>query len=145
MVESFIDARRLLAPDLAKPFFEVARQALATNTFDLWIHSCVQVAEAAGDAPITDSALDLCQQVLNIDPTNAVALFYSSEGLQERGNLETARLYLEDLVRHWPGLADGWLALGRLLKEMGESDEARRCILQARRQGVAPDEEPLPV
>lgn len=144
VVESFVDTSRCLHPDLAKRFLEVALRALGTNTFDLWIHSCVQVAAAAGDTPVSDDALRLCQQVLNIDPNNAVALFYASEAHQERNDLETARLYLEDLVRHWPRLGDGWLALGRLQEQAGRLDEARRCILQARRHGVGEDEYPLP-
>ncbi len=102
------------------------------------------MAEAADGAPITDDALRLIQQVLNIDPTNAVGLFYASEAYQERGEAEMARLYLQDLVRHWPRLGDGWLALGRLLAERGEHAEARRCILEARSQGVEEAEEALP-
>jgi tetratricopeptide (TPR) repeat protein len=122
----------------------VARLALATNSFDLWVHSCLQVTESADEAPIGDAALDLCRKVLNIDPANAAALFYAAEGERERGRLEMARLYLEDLVRAWPTLGDGWLALGRLLRELGDTSEARRSILQARRNGVDEGEEPLP-
>ena len=144
VAESFVDPTRRLAPPFHKRFLEVATHALRADTFDLWIHSCFQVGAAAGDQPVTDDAMELCQQVLNIDPTNAVALFYAAEGHQGLGDLETAQLHLEDLVRFWPMLGDGWLALGRLLKEMGEPSAARRCLLQARRQGVRESEEPLP-
>jgi len=144
VAESFVDATRRLAPPFRKRFFEVATHALRANTFDLWIHSCFQVGAAAGERPVTEDAMELCRQVLNIDPTNAVALFYAAEGHQGRGDLETARLHLEDLVRFWPMLGDGWLALGRLHKEMGEPAAARRCLLQARRQGVRESEEALP-
>lgn len=144
VVESFVDATRRMPPEFAKPFMEMARRALSTNTFDLWIHSCVQIAEGADDAPVSDDALRLCRQVLNIDPKNAVALFYAAEAEQDRGELETAQLHLEDLTRHWPMLGDGWLALGRLLARRGDLDGARRAILQARRNGVPEKEAPLP-
>jgi len=144
LMECFVNPTRRMPPELAKGFLEVARLALATNSFDLWVHSCLQVAESADEAPIGDAALDLCRKVLNIDPENAVALFYAAEAEREHGRLETARLYLEDLVRSWPTLGDGWLALGRLLRELGETAEARRCLLQARRNGVDEGEEPIP-
>lgn len=144
LLDCFVDPARRMPPELAKGFLEVARRALATNTFDLWVHSCLQVSQAADEAPIGDVALDLCRRVLNIDPESAVALFYAAEAEHERGRPEMARLYLEDLVRAWPTLGDGWLALGRLLRELGEAAAARRAILQARRNGVEESEEPLP-
>jgi class 3 adenylate cyclase len=144
LVECFVDPARRMPDELAKGFLEVARRALATNSFDLWVHSCLQVANAAEHGAVSDEALDLCKRVLNIDRANAVALYHAADGERERGNLEVARLYLEDLVRCAPTLGDGWLALGRLLLELGERSAARRCILQARRHGVTDDEEALP-
>jgi class 3 adenylate cyclase len=144
LVECFVDPARRMPAELAKGFREVARLALATNTFDLWVHSCLQVTGSADEAPIGDAALELCRKVLNIDPENAVALFYAAEAERERGRPEMARLYLEDLVRAWPTLGDGWLSLGRLLRDLGEATAARRAILQARRYGVEEGEEPLP-
>jgi len=78
------------------------------------------------------------------DPLNAVALFYAAEGERDRGEREIALLYLQDLVRAWPTLADAWLVLGRLHGELGNLAEARRCILQARRRGVSVEEAVLP-
>ncbi len=144
LIDSFVDPSRRMTPEARKTFAETARAALATNTFDLWIHSCLQVSEGAGRDVPSEEAVRLCRQVLNIDPENPVALFYAAEGETGRGNPETARLYLEDLTRSWPTLADGWLVLGRLLLVLGEESEARRCILQARRHGAAIGEEPLP-
>lgn len=144
VVESFLNPSGRLAPQFADDFAHVARQALASNTFDMWIHSCLQVWEQNANGGVTDDCLALCERVLNIDPPSAVALYYAAQGYRERGQLETARLYLEDLVHHWPGFGDGWLELGRLLKTLGDTSSARRALLQARRGGVAEDEEPLP-
>jgi class 3 adenylate cyclase len=123
LVEAFVDPTRRLPPEWGKRFHEVARRALQTNTFDLWIHSCLQVANGARGQPISDDSLRLCHQ--------------------ERGNCDSACLYLEDLTRFWPGLGDGWLALARLHKRRGDARQARRCLLHARRHGVDPSEEPL--
>jgi tetratricopeptide (TPR) repeat protein len=133
LVDSFVDPTRRLSPDAAKGFAEVARRVLSTDTFDLWIHSCVQVSESTRNGSVTDEAMGLCQRVLNIDARSPVALFYCAEGERERGHLEEARLYFEDLTRFWPSLPDGWLGLGRLLHRLRDGERARRSILQARR------------
>ena len=144
LVDSFVDPARRLEPGLAAGFREVARAALRTNTFDLWIHSCLQVVEENDHGRVTPECLSLCQHVLNIDPRNAVALYYAAQAAREADEPETARLFLEDLVRAWPSLGDGWLELGRVQRLLGDKDAARRSILQARRFGVDADEEPLP-
>jgi hypothetical protein len=66
-----------------------------------------------------------------------------AQGARERGDLASARLYLEDLTHAWPGFADGWLELGRLLKKLNDPAAAHEAILQARRNGVTVEEEPL--
>ena len=43
LVDSFVDPTRRLDADTAKGFTAIARRAVETNTFDLWIHSCLQV------------------------------------------------------------------------------------------------------
>src|SRR5688572_1051264 len=95
--DSFVDPYSRLSPRLAEGFHGVARRALASNTFDLWIHSCLQVSEGARQKCVTDEALDLCEQVLNIDPHNPVALYYAAEGGRDRGDLQMALLHLQDL------------------------------------------------
>lgn len=145
IIESFVNVRQRLAPQFAEGFEKIARKALETNSFDLWIHSCLQVwAEERNGHRVTDEYLDLCDHVLKIDPRNPVALLHAAQAHRERDDLETARLYYEDLTRFWPTLADGWLELGRTLKEMGETRSARRAILQAFRHGVGAEEESLP-
>jgi len=144
LVESFVDPTRRLAPEFSASFAKVAELALRTNTFDMWIHSCIQTARGENTDSVSEDSMRLCRDVLNFDPSNAVALYFSAERESQRGDLETARLYLEDLTRHWPGFGDGWLELGRILEKLGDVDAARRCILQARRNGVRESEHPLP-
>jgi class 3 adenylate cyclase len=141
VAECFMNVGKRLEPDLLKDFSNVARQALQRNTFDLWVHTCWQVYQAslAGDR-ISDEALSLCEHVLNIDPINPGALFHAGQAMQERNDLGTARLYAEDLTRHWPKLADGWLELARIYRAMGKKDDAHTCVLQARRRGVPGEE-----
>jgi tetratricopeptide (TPR) repeat protein len=93
---------------------------------------------------VTDENLERCRRILNIDPTNACALHHLAQGLRDRQQYETARLVYEDLTSYWPGFADGWLEMGRLLKLTGDVAGARTAILQARRYGVPEGEEPLP-
>jgi hypothetical protein len=143
VVESFVDPSKRLAPRFADGFGEVARLALASNTFDLWIHSCLQTWEEHLRGQVTDECLGLCERVLNIDPRNAVALYHAAQGKRERDDFETARLYLMDLVHCWPSFGDGWLEMGRLCKLIGDAARARECILQARRFGVSAEEESL--
>jgi class 3 adenylate cyclase len=140
VTDSFVDPSLRLAPRLADGFQAVARQALTSNTFDLWIHSCLQVWEESRQKCVTDESLELCEQILNIDPCNPVALYYAAQGRRERGELELARLYLEDLTAHWPTVGDGWLELGRLLRRLGEEPAARRAMVQAKRHGVTNEE-----
>jgi len=144
VAECFMDISKRLKPEFTAGFARVARLALKTNTFDLWVHSCLQVMEEARNRKVTGECLELCERVLNIDPDNPVALYYAAQGMRERGDSETARLYYKDLARHWPKCAEGWLDMGRLLKTMGRMAEARECILQARRRAVDPSEEELP-
>jgi class 3 adenylate cyclase len=142
--ESFVNISRRIPPELSRRFRDVALEALRSNTLDLWIHSCLQVGSEAEQGCVTDEMYDLCRHVLNIDPQNAVSLYFAAQGARERDDRETAELYLEDLTRHWPHLADGWLEMGRLLKVTDRSAETRRAVLQARRLGVAEEEEELP-
>jgi len=142
--ESFLNPRPRLLPAHHEMFPVVARQALQSNTFDLWIHSCLQVWEEAATDEVSDANLALCEQTLSIDPRNAASLYYAAQGFRQRGQLAKARLYLQDLVRVWTGFGDGWLEYGRLLKEMGEHKPAREAVLQARRFGVDEKEEDLP-
>jgi class 3 adenylate cyclase len=144
LLDSFVDPARRLRPEFAKAFREAAAQAIRTNSLDLWVHSSFQVMEEAESGGVSDECLSLCERVIRIDPKNAVALFFAGQGRRERDDLETACLYLEDLVRAWPLFADGWLELARILKRLGRPSEARRCVLQARRHGADASEEALP-
>jgi class 3 adenylate cyclase len=144
VVDSFADLSKRLAPDFAEGFEQVARSALATNTFDLWIHSCLQVWEEAKAREVTDGNFALCRRVLKLDAQNAVALYYAAQAMRERGDADTARLYLADLTQSWPGFGDGWLELGKLHLTAGNTASARDCMLQARRHGVPATEALLP-
>lgn len=141
--ESFVEPTRRMHPDLAKGFADRARRALATNTFDLWIHSCLQLEERLAEILPDDERVVLARRVLAIDPKNPVALMVLSDACNDSGDNETALLYLGDLVAHWPSFGDGWLALARTFRQQGDEDEARRALLQAYRFGVPRDEEPL--
>jgi class 3 adenylate cyclase len=148
VVDSFLDPSTRLAPDRFKRFRNVALKAIGANSYDLWIHSCLQVSEEARNKKktkkVTDENLDLCRRTLNIDPKNASALHHAAQGMRERQDWETSRLYLEDLTGCWPGFADGWLELGRVLKKLGDTTGASHAIRQARRYGIDAVEEPLP-
>jgi predicted Zn-dependent protease len=82
--------------------------------------------------------------VLKLDAQNAVALYYAAQAMRERGDADTARLYLADLTQSWPGFGDGWLELGKLHLTAGNTASARECMLQARRHGVPATEALLP-
>ena len=145
LIESFVGVRRRLAPEFHGDFERVAGEALAANTFDLWIHSCLQVwSEERHGGRVTDVAFDQCKALLKTDPRNPVALYYAAQAARERDDPETALLYLEDLTRHWPSLADGWLELARCYRHRGDLARARQGVLQARRHGARPSEESLP-
>jgi class 3 adenylate cyclase len=141
--ESFVDPFKRLAPQFAEDFRQVARQALASNRFDEWIHSCLQVSEESKNGCVTSECLELCLETLKINSQNAVALYYAAQGLRERGQEEMAVLYLQDLTKAWPCFGDGWLELGRSQKRLGLQREARLSLLQARRCGVPEEEEEL--
>jgi class 3 adenylate cyclase len=145
VMDSFINPASRLEPSLFEGFANVAQFALDTNAFDLWIHSCLQVAdEARNGKKVTDQNLERCRHILNIDPKNACALHHLAQGLRDRKEFETALLVYQDLTSYWPGFADGWLEMGKLLKMSGDLPAARRAILQARRCGVPAEEESLP-
>jgi class 3 adenylate cyclase len=137
IVDSFVNPARRMAPQLMEGFETIARDALATSSFDLWIHSCLQVSSEAKQDRVSDSELAVCEQVLNIAPANAVALYYAAQGYQERGDDPRALLHLEDLTKVWARFADGWLERGKLLSKLGEKEAAHRCLQQARRLGAA--------
>lgn len=142
--DSFMDLSKRLAPQCAAAFRNVAAQALRSATFDIWIHSCLQVWEERAHGQITDECMEMCRNLLTVEPSNAVALYHAAQGSCERGELETAKLYLDDLTHSSPRFGDGWLELGRLHKRTGKLAEARRALIQARRHGVSVDEEALP-
>jgi class 3 adenylate cyclase len=144
VIDSFIDPTKRLEPELCEGFLSVAERAIRSSSFDLWIHSCLQVALENRAAKVSDASLELCRQVLNIEVDNACALYYAAQAMLERRDPESALLYLQDLTRAWPNFADGWLELGRLQKRRGDLASARDAILQARRHGVGREEEELP-
>lgn len=141
VAECFMNMGKRLEPELLQGFERMARQALARNTFDLWVHACWQVYQAAqANDRITDEALRLCEHVLNIDPKNPAALYHAGQAMAERDQKEIALLYYEDLTRHWPMFADAWLELARVHKALGHTDRAMTSALQARRRGVSEQE-----
>lgn len=145
VLDSFLDPTPRMAPQLFKGFRAVAHRAIEANSYDLWIHSCLQVAEeAASGKRVTKENWELCRRTLHVDPTNACALYHAAQAMREADNLDSARIYLRDLTGHWPSFGDGWLELGRVLKKLGDRNEARHAILQAYRCGIPEEEEALP-
>jgi class 3 adenylate cyclase len=150
VLDSFLDPKPRLAPELYEGFRRVAHKALEANSFDLWIHSCLQVSEEARqkqitpERGITEENKEWCRRTLNIDPNNPCALYHAAQAAREEGDWQTAKLFLRDLTDHWPAFGDGWLEYARVLKRLPEMEEARHAILQARRLGVGADEEELP-
>jgi class 3 adenylate cyclase len=136
LCDSFANPMERVMPGCRENFLAVSRLALASNFFDLWVHSCLQVWEEYATNCVSDERLILCEQTLNIDAKNAVALYYAAQGARERGDMRTAKLYLEDLVCHWPAFGDGWLEYSRALMAIGESQLAREALWQAKRHGV---------
>jgi hypothetical protein len=91
VADSFINPNARLEPGLFRGFQDVARIALGTNAYDLWIHSCLQVAEEAiHGSKVTDDNMERCRQILNIDAKNACALHHLAQGLRERDEDETS-------------------------------------------------------
>jgi class 3 adenylate cyclase len=145
VVDCFLNPETRLAPRLFEGFRSVAHNAIGANSYDLWIHSCLQVSEEArNNKRVTDANLELCKRTLNIDPSNASALYHAGQAMREREKFETALLYYLDLTNCWPGFADGWLELGKVYKKLGDMGAAHRAILQARRHGIPEEEEALP-
>ncbi len=145
VVDSFLNPEKRLEATLFEGFRSVAYKALGANSYDLWIHSCIQVSEEARNNEFVDDVhFDWCKRALNIDRTNASALYHAAQATLKRNDCPTARLYLETLTSVWPGFADGWLELSRVLKRLNDPQAAERAILQARRCGVRAEEEALP-
>jgi class 3 adenylate cyclase len=144
VLDSFLDPASRMKPELFRGFREQAHRAIATNSFDLWIHSCLQVSEQAREKKVTPENLEFCYRTLNIDPTNACALYHAAQAARDEGNLEMARIFYRDLTAHWPAFGDGWLELGRVLQRMGDKHEARHAVLQAYRCGIPQSEQELP-
>jgi class 3 adenylate cyclase len=151
LLDSFVDLTNRLHPEALGRFREMARRAIASNSFDVWIHSCYQVVEGAHCFNVvdgvrknwvSDECLDLCREMLNLQSDNAVALFYAAEALIDRGEYASAMLYLEDLTRSWPTYTDGWLSLSRAAGLRGDRATATRAALQARRHGATADDLP---
>lgn len=140
--ESFVDPYKRLAPEFQTGFQETAHTALAANSEEGWIHSCYQVWEESRNKCVTEECLNLCLGILKVSPTNAVALYYAGQGLVERNQPEIARLYLTDLTHYHTTFADGWLSLGLVCQQLGDTENAHHALLQARRHGIP--EEDLP-
>ena len=144
VIDSFVDPSARLDPQTIDRFRQVAKRAMQSNSFDMWIHTCFQLVEGVRNGCVCDECMELCRNVLNIQPDNGVALYYASQASVERSDFATAILYLQDLTRLWPTFTDGWLELGRAQKKTGALKAATRSILQARRQGAGVGEEALP-
>ena len=136
VADSFANLGKRLAPQLGDRFERVARLALEANTFDLWIHSCLQVVCESKYGCVTDENLALCRHVLRIDPHNPVALYYAAQGMRDRGDLDMAIMDLEEAVRTWPSFGDGWMELGKLYSAREDMPRARECMRQAARCGI---------
>ena len=144
VIDSFIDPTARMAPESREAFAEVARGAMRCNSFDAWIHSCYQLIEARKHGQrVTDKNLEWCRDVLNLDPGNAVALYYAAGALVDLGPHAMAMVYLPDLTRRWPTFADGWLVLARTALKVDEPKVAAHAVRQARRHGAKDEEQPL--
>jgi class 3 adenylate cyclase len=140
VVDSFLWIFDRLHPAVVESFRSIARRAIASSSFDMWIHSCFQLVEGQIACRVTDECMELCRDVLAIQPNNGVALYYSAEGLIERNDLEAAILLLTDLTKCWPTFTQGWLRLAWVAMTTGNRVLAAHCTLQSRRQGATPEE-----
>ena len=132
LYDSFVNPVIRLQPELASAFKQQMVPAIRNNSRDLWIHSCLQVSEESSNGCVTDRYLRLCEQMLAIDNSNPVAIYYLAQGHRERGALDRARLLLENLTTFWPSFGDGWLEYGRLLLRFELREEATRAFAMAR-------------
>jgi class 3 adenylate cyclase len=144
LVDSFLGLTARLHPDFLRTFRSVAKKAIASNSFDSWIHSCYQVSEGERNGKVSTGCMELCRDVLNIQPNNGVAMFYLAEGLKDLKQTAAAILLYRDLTCCWPTYTLGWLQLARAAKATGNLILAEQCVLQARRNGAADDDESLP-
>ncbi len=140
LMDSFVNPVSRLEPELAQNFSANMRIALHNTSRDLWIHSCLQVSEEAAHGCVTDENFQLCREVLSVDPSNPVALYYLAQGYRERRAMDEAALLLDELVQLWPHFGDGWLEYGRVLRKMDRLAEAKRAFIRARLHGVSDDE-----
>lgn len=61
-----------------------------------------------------ERSLEVCNSILNQDPTNTKAMLYSALALRELGDTTLAISGLQRLVREDPYEIDGWLILGNI-------------------------------
>lgn len=143
--DAFVNPVPRLAPEFAKNFLSNVDRAMEANTRDLWIHSLFQVHSDATENGVTDFAMAKCQQVLNYDPENAVALYFLAQAYVERGDLARGEILLLSLTHRWPACGDGFLEYGRLLKRMKREAESERAFLRASMLGVGEEEFQAPL
>ena len=137
LYESFVEPVRRMEPNLGSDFKERLSDAIENNSRDLWIHSSLQLSSEADFGHVTETAFHLCEQVLNMDASNPVALYYLAQGYAEHGDTETALSVWDDLTRFWPRFGDGWLEYGLLLEKSGHAEKARAAFIKAKLCGVA--------
>lgn len=65
--------------------------------------------------------------------SSGLILSYKSEALRLQGDLGAARKTAQSAVRKWPGCAQGWSALGKALRQGGESRAALKVFERALR------------
>jgi|JI6StandDraft_1071083.scaffolds.fasta_scaffold158158_1 tetratricopeptide (TPR) repeat protein len=97
----------------------------------------LDLAEAALHQGRPDAVLELCRQLLELQPDNAAALFLEAEALREMQEPEAATWRYRRVLDLQPSHADAWSGLGLVLFEQMAFDEALSAFQRAVR--LAPD------
>src|SRR5262245_61588942 len=90
-------------------------------------------AEQALDEGDADHALELCRQVLTLDPRHPGALFVAADAERTLGDLERAEVGYRAVTLIAPDHSPAWSGLANVLFDQLRFDEARVAALRALR------------
>jgi class 3 adenylate cyclase len=133
---TFLQLAPRLDPALVRPARSVLSQAIRSTTRDLWMHDFHQVWSESRHGRVTDEAMAACRGVLHHEARDPVALYYLGQGLRERGDLESARIVLQELTLAWPRFGDGHWELAKVLQAAGHGDAAAEASRKAVLLGI---------
>lgn len=96
-------------------------------------HQLLDMAEAALVEGHPETTLEICRQLLSLDPHHAGAIFLEAEAFRDLREGEEAEQRYRVVLSREPEHTEAWSGMGSVLFDQGRFEESQRCFTRALR------------